>query len=515
LIFSFRHYLGLGIIQYLLNQNNRLVSMKLITLFNRIRTLYISYFFTLLGLVFFASCEYEPGLDIGVLGGPENELYLEYGENPFLDAGLYPISTFSVDADGASYTNGRRFIKDGGVPYSGSIRIEEYLNYFPFDYDDPTDGEKVALNSEISTCPWDNEHYLMRLGMKGESLDQSAIPQSNFVFLIDVSGSMDSDDKLELVKTSFKTFVDQLEGDDRVAIVTYSGKVKELLSSTPASKKDKIKKEIDCLKAKGSTAGGAAMELAYGIAHDNFINGGNNRIIMATDGDFNVGVSDTEELVEMVEKYRELGVYLTICGFGTGNLDDDMMEKISNNGNGTYEYIDQESEVKKVFVEEKSEFFTVASDCKIKVTFDSNFVEAYRLIGYENRRLTEEEFEDDSTDASEIGAGQTITALYEIIPNAEFNTEVAVFDFKYKIPGESISRDLQLSIANEVEEIESASANQNLAAAVAGFAMLLKNSNYAGSLTKEMIIELGKRSLTFDPNGHRKEFLQLVSMALN
>lgn len=365
-----------------------------------------------------------------------NENYKFYAENLFVNVGAQPVSTFSVDADGGSYANMRRFMTLGDTVPRNAVRIEEFINYFTFDYAEPTDGESVALNSEIASCPWNASHHLIRVGMKAKSLSATEMSSSNFVFLIDVSGSMSSVDKLQLLKSGFKLMVDQLGANDRVAIVTYAGDAAVLLKSTSGNEKTKIKKAIDKLGAGGSTAGAKGLITAYEIAEENFIKNGNNRIIIGSDGDFNVGPSSTDELVTLVEKKRESGVYITTLGVGTGNFNDNMMEQIANKGNGNYEYIDCAEELVKVFINEKSKFFTVAKDSKIQITFNPNKVQSYRLIGYENRSLKQEDFANDSTDAGEIGAGQTITALYEVVlSDALAAGDFAQFDFRYKKNG--------------------------------------------------------------------------------
>ncbi|MDY6319726.1 MAG: von Willebrand factor type A domain-containing protein, partial [Bacteroidales bacterium] len=412
--------------------------------------------------------------------GSGGDKYDQIVENPFVKTADENVSTFSVDADGASYANMRRYLMEGMLPDKNSVRTEEFLNYFTFDYPDPADGKTVAINSETGVCPWNSEHYLLRLGIKGKSVPESEVPQANFVFLIDISGSMDSDDKLPLLKNSLMTLVDYLRPTDRISIVTYAGGVEKILESTPVSEASTIKKAIKKLSAYGSTSGGAGMKMAYEEAKANFKKGGNNRVIMGTDGDFNVGVTDTDELKEMVQDYAKGGIYLTCCGFGRGNLNDSMMETVSNWGNGTYEYIDSEGEMTKVFVNERSKFYSVANDSKCQVTFDKDMVEAYRLIGYENRKLENDDFENDDKDAGEIGAGQTITALYEIIPGKSFEAgkSVAKFDFRYK---ESIgSQSIALSDDVMAQSSDQLSENLSFAAGVAAYAMLLRNSEYKG-----------------------------------
>ena len=445
-------------------------------------------------------------------GDTYDEKYEDHGENPFFKVSNQAVSTFSVDADGGSYSNMRRFLYLGQKPPVASVRVEEYLNYFTYDYAEPASGENVSLNAELTSCPWNTEHHLLRIGIKGKTISESELGNSNYVFLIDVSGSMNSPDKLGILKTGFKQMVDQLRDQDRVAIVTYAGAPAVLLTSTYGDEKDKIKAAIDQLGAGGSTAGAAGITTAYEIAQENFIPNGNNRIILGTDGDFNVGISSTDKLIELIEEKRESGIYLTVLGVGGGNLNDHMMEQIANNGNGNYEYIDNAAQLQKVFVQEKSKFYTVAKDCKLQLTFNVNMVDSFRLIGYENRVLSEEDFENDSTDAGEIGASQTITALYQVaLKKTDASASYANFDFRYKKPGEEQSRLLQMNIQSMPVNIVNATENTRFAASVAGFGMLLKESKYKGNLTKQMVLTLGTNATTYDPNNYRKEFIQLVN----
>ena len=440
-----------------------------------------------------------------------DEKYKDYGENPFVNVADKAISTFSIDADGASYTNMRRYLYNGQKPPVASVRIEEYINFFTFDYPEPQTTENVSLNSEISSCPWNTEHHLLRIGIKGKTIPVAELPATNYVFLIDVSGSMDSPDKIGILKTGFKLMVDGLNDKDRVAIVTYAGSAAVLLESTNADDKQKIKNAIDKLGANGSTAGAEGIKTAYEIAEQNLIATGNNRVILGTDGDFNVGFSSTDELVKLIEDKRKSGIYLTVLGVGGGNLNDNMMEQIANKGNGNYEYIDNAKQIKKVFVEEKSKFYTVAKDSKIQITFNPTMVKSYRLIGYENRAMTAEEFVNDSTDAGEIGSSQTITAVYELLLKDTSVTEpYATFDFKYKLPKESTSRELQLKIQNKPVDIKNASVNMKFAASITGFGLMMKNSNFKANVSKQMILDFANSALSFDPNGYRKEFVDLL-----
>ena len=438
--------------------------------------------------------------------------YTDYGENPFRRAGEFPLSTFGIDADGASYANMRGYASDHYRIPKEAVRVEEFINYFNFEYPEPA-GENVSLHSETAACPWHDGHYLLRIGLKGMDLDEK--PPANFVFLIDVSGSMDSEDKIDVIKSGFKRLAEQLGEEDRVAIVTYSGKVDVLLKSVSGSETKKIRNAIDDLRAGGSTAGGAALEMAYEIAEENFIEGGNNRIVLGTDGDFNVGVTSTDALIEMVQSYRDLGIYLTILGVGHGNLNESMMEQVANKGDGNYEYIDNGDQIYKVFVQEYLKFFTVAKDAKIQVTFDSLNVDSYRLIGYENRVLEDAEFEDDSADAGEIGATQTITALYQVVPQQGTSGSFGSLEFRYKRPGDAQSRLISMELDNSRRSFQSSSENMRFAASVAGFGMLLKESEFRGNLSFSDVRSWGNGARSFDPYGFREEYIELIDRVRN
>ncbi|MFC2115868.1 von Willebrand factor type A domain-containing protein [Bacteroidota bacterium] len=440
-------------------------------------------------------------------GDGEGDRYTDYGENPFILASEDPVSTFGIDADGASYANMRRYASETFLMPPEAVRIEEFINYFNFDYPAPL-GENVSLHSETSVCPWNEEHFLLRIGIRGKALDEH--PPANFVFLIDVSGSMASEDKIDVIKSGFRQLAEKLGEDDRVAIVTYSGTVGVALQSVSGSETEKIKAAIDGLRAGGSTAGGAAIEMAYEIARENYIEGGNNRIVLGTDGDFNVGVSSTDALVEMVQDYSNQGIYLTICGVGHGNLNETMMEKVANNGDGNYEYIDNGDQIYKVFVDEYDKFFTVAKDSKIQVKFNPSSVESYRLIGYENRVMEDAEFENDSTDAGEIGANQSITAMYQVIPAGGSSGSFGSMEFRYKRPGEDQSKLVTLELDNSRKAFNASSENMRFAASVTGFGLLLKNSEYSGTLTFDDVRNWGDNARSFDPYGFREEYVGLV-----
>ena len=470
----------------------------------KIKPVLLTYCLIILALT---GCDKQYDFDLGEFPPVVyDEKYKGYEENPFVKVTTEPVSTFSVDADGGSYANMRRYLYLGQTPPKASVRIEEYINYFTFDYQEPTSGENVSLESEISTCPWNAKNYLLRLGIKGLTIPANDLTNSNYVFLIDVSGSMNSPDKLGILKIGFKTLTDNLRDQDRISIVTYAGDAGILLESAYGSEKDKIKSAIDKLGAGGSTAGAAGITTAYEIAQKNFIVNGNNRVILGTDGDFNVGPSTTDELVELIEEKRQTGIYLTVLGVGEGNLNDHMMEQIANKGNGNYEYIDNAKQIQKVFTYELTKFYTIAKDSKIQLTFNQNMIESYRLIGYENRKLDSEEFENDSTDAGEIGSAQTITALYEVVLLDASNKEkYAQFEFRYKKPNETQSQLITHDISMIPKEINSCSENMRFAASVTGLGLLMKQSKYKRGLTKQMVL-----ATTFDPNGYRKEFIELV-----
>lgn len=445
----------------------------------------------------------------------------DFKDNPFVKTADEPVSTFSVDADGASYAITRRYLTGNYNVNPSSVRIEEFLNYFTFNYTAPTGNDHVAISAEVGDCPWNAGHKLLQLGIKGKELMADEMPRANFVFLVDVSGSMDSSDKIGLLKKGLTELLYQLTPDDRISLITYSGEVKKLLESTSVREADKIKRAISKLTASGCTAGGKALKMAYEESLANYDPKCNNRVIMGTDGDFNVGVTSTDALVEMVESYARKGIYMTCLGFGMGNLNDAMMEKVSNAGNGTYHYIDCENEMMKVFVHERSQFVSVANDAKCQVSFNPNLVSEYRLIGYENRVMSNEDFENDKKDAGEIGAGQTITALYEIVLNEDFYhavdfnlssyPEFVTFDFRYKksLDGASIPLQVKLT-ADKLLNKYTHPDDFFFAAGVAAYGMILRNSPYKGDATIEMAKRLVNQGLSFDPHGYRAELLQLM-----
>jgi len=463
------------------------------------------------------------------------EEYERIYENIYLDALINPLSTFSIDVDTASYANIRRFIKRNALPPKDAVRIEEMINYFSYDYPLPKGKDPFSIITEISSCPWSPSHRLIHIGLQGKKLKTEDLPPSNLVFLIDVSGSMSSENKISLLKSAFKLLVKQLGSEDKVSLVVYAGAAGLVLPSTPGSKKEKIIEAIDDLRAGGSTAGGAGIKLAYKVAMENFIKGGNNRVILATDGDFNVGVSSTSELVRMIEEKRKQGIFLTTLGFGMGNYKDHRMEQLADKGNGNYYYIDSLLEAKKVFIDDmRGTLFTIAKDVKIQIEFNPAKVKAYRLIGYENRMLKKEDFADDTKDAGELGSGHTVTVLYEIIPYGSKeeipgvdelkyqNTKISPEAFKtkelltlklrYKQPDGEKSKLIVYPLVDKNEKLESSSYNFKFSAAVAQFGMLLRDSEFKGSSSYESILKLAKQGKGSDPFGYRAEFIKLVEI---
>lgn len=445
------------------------------------------------------------------------DTYDEHEENPFINVAETPVSTFSIDADGASYANIRRFInQDGQIPPKGAVRTEELINYFDMNYTYQPSEHPISLNGEVSTCPWAEGHKLIRIGIKGKPIPENELPASNFVFLIDVSGSMEGDDRLELLKQGFLSFVDQMKDDDRIAIVTYAGSAGVVLESTSGKFKGPIKVAISSLGSGGSTAGAQGIITAYQIASENFIENGNNRVILGTDGDFNVGITDRDELIELIEEKREAGVYLTVLGVGRGNYNDAALEQIANHGNGTFEYLDNVDQLKKVFIYEFSKFYTVAKDVKVQVEFNPEIVHSYRLIGYENRLLNNVDFIDDKKDAGEIGANQNITALYEIIPKG--NIDLRQFptfniDFRYKKPDADTSIPMEMEIFDEGKNFDDASGAMIFSSSLAGFSMLLTDSEYKGTTGYPQIIQQMESVNISDPHGFINEFKEIVLKA--
>lgn len=439
----------------------------------------------------------------------------DFEENPFVAVSEKPISTFSIDADGGSYGIVRRMLNEGIKVPTGAIRTEEFINYFPLDYPQTQDEHPIALNGEVSQCPWDVTHKLVRIGLKGKFPGE--LPPSNLVLLIDVSGSMQGEDRLELLKKGFSLMVENFKEADRIAIVTYASAEGIALESTSGDQKQKIKDAINKLGSGGSTAGAKGIVAAYNIAKANFIQGGNNRVILGTDGDFNVGISSQEELIALIEEKREEGIFLTTIGVGLGNVNDGMLEQVADHGNGTYEYLDNVNQAQKIFVDEYYKFYPAAKDVKVQVEFNPLLVESYRLIGYENRMLENKDFEDDKKDAGEISLGQNVTALYEIKPAAVGpalrTSPTFTIDFRYKKPAEDVSIPMKLEIFDQGNSFSQATESMRFTASVAGFGLLLRNSNYKGTLTFDDVIAAADKARSFDPQGYRAEFIELVKKA--
>ncbi len=459
----------------------------------------------------------------------EDEEYTKIVENRFTSPFTNPLSTFSIDVDKASYSNIRRMINAGILPDKNAIRLEEMINYFNYDYPQPTNEHPFSIHMESSTCPWNKDHDIISIGIQGKKIEPKNIPASNLVFLIDVSGSMSSSNKLPLVKSSLTALVKQLRPIDKVSIVVYAGAAGLVLNPTTGDMKKDIIDAIENLSAGGSTAGGAGIKLAYNIAEKNIIKEGNNRIILCTDGDFNVGVNSEADLEDLIVSERDKGIFLTVLGYGMGNYKDSKMEILADKGNGNYAYIDSQLEADKVLVKEMTgTLFTIAKDVKIQVEFNPALVKSYRLIGYENRVLQDWEFNDDTRDAGEIGAGHSVTAMYEIeyvddkskinedlkyqktSINTGFEEEVFTIKFRYKPPQSNTSILIEEVLKKSNNPFESASENLRFAATVAQFGMLLRNSEYKGSSTFDNIIEQAKKCKTFDEEGYRAEFINLV-----
>jgi Ca-activated chloride channel family protein len=461
-------------------------------------------------------------------------------ENSFLTALNHPLSTFSIDVDTASYANVRRFLNEGRMPPPDAVRIEEMVNYFKYNYPPPRGEDPFAANIEIAGCPWNPGHRLVRIGLKGREIAQDKRPPSNFVFLIDVSGSMQPPERLPLVKQALHQLVKKMTENDRVAIVVYASEVGIKLQSTPCSQKEKILEAIDELDAGGSTAGAAGIQTAYGVAQEHFIKGGVNRVLLCTDGDFNVGITDQGQLVKMIQDKARSGVSLTTLGVGTDNYKDALMQKLADKGNGNYAYLDTLEEAQKVLIDQMSgTLVTIAKDVKIQIEFNPARVSAYRLIGYEKRMLRKEDFNNDAKDAGEIGAGHTVTALYEIVPAggeirggevddlkyqhpaeekperyvSDGNKELLTLKLRYKQPDGDKSRLLEFPVTDNGRRFNNASTDFKFAAAMAEFGMLLRDSEFKGSSSYGAVLELAGEAKGADEEGYRSEFLNLVRKA--
>jgi Ca-activated chloride channel family protein len=485
---------------------------------------------------------FAPGLDrpkvrmqseVGHAGGFNTEAYDHIADNAFLVVADSPLSTFSIDVDTASYANVRRFLRMGSLPPKDAVRIEEMLNYFTYDYPAPRDQAPFSVTTEVGPCPWAEGHELVLIGLQGRRLAEGQLPPRNLVFLVDVSGSMNDPAKLPLVKAGLSMLADTLTARDRVSIVVYAGASGLVLPPTAGDHAGEIRAALSELEAGGSTAGGAGIVLAYEVAARNFVAGGVNRVILATDGDFNVGITSPGDLVRLIEEKRRSGVFLSVLGFGTGNLKDSTMEKLADSGNGNYAYIDSLAEARKVLVQQAGgTLVTIAKDVKIQVEFDPRRVAAYRLIGYENRVLTARDFNDDAKDAGEIGAGHSVTALYEVVPAGQRidlpgvdplkyqgprtapaaapEDELMTVKLRYKEPDGERSRLLAVAVKDAAM---GPSPNLTLSTAVAGFGMLLRDSEHKGSLTYEQVLALAREARGEDAGGYRSELVKLVELA--
>lgn len=471
----------------------------------------------------------------------DNEEYSQFVENQFFETKKDALTTFSIDVDRAGYSNVRRMLNDGLMPPKDAVRIEEMINYFDYDYPQPKFESKdpVTINTEYTDSPWNPSLKLMKIGIQAKKIATETLPASNLVFLIDVSGSMQDPNKLPLVKKGFNLLIDQLREQDKVSIVVYAGAAGLILPPTFGSEKAKIKNALDKLEAGGSTAGGEGIKLAYKLAEDNLMKAGNNRVVLASDGDFNVGVSNEEDLKKLIEQKREKGVFLSVLGFGMGNYKDNKMEILADKGNGNYAYIDNLQEAQKVFVSEfGGTLFTVAKDVKLQLEFNPKFVFAYRLIGYENRMLRNEDFNDDKKDAGEMGSGHTVTAIYEIIPvgtRSQYlksidklkyqktnekpmemvgnSDEVLTVKLRYKTPQGNKSELIEKAVKNETKSFENTSENFRFSASVAEFGLILRGSEFKGNASYDHVLETAKKAKGLDNEGYRSEFIKIAKIA--
>jgi Ca-activated chloride channel family protein len=464
---------------------------------------------------------------------PGGESYTRIDENPFRSVSADPLSTFSIDVDTASYANIRRFLSEGTLPPADAVRVEEMINYFRYSYAPPRDGTPFSVTTELTDCPWNRQHRLALIGLQGQPMPSDELPPRNLVFLLDVSGSMQSVDKLPLVRNAMRMFSDTLNSRDRVAIVVYAGSSGLVLPSTPGDHRERIHRAIAELEAGGSTNGGQGIQLAYRVAREHFVKGGINRVILATDGDFNVGVTSHDDLVRLIEHERASGVFLSVLGVGTGNLKDSTMEMLADKGNGNYAYLDSLQEARKVLIKEAgSTLVTIAKDVKLQIEFNPRDVAGYRLIGYENRVLANEDFNDDRKDAGEIGAGHSVTALYEIVPAgvelprasvdplkyqtapaaspSQASNELLTVKLRYKAPDGDESRLLVRTVDNRTQPM---SANLGFASAVAEIGMLLRDSKHVPSASFDAAIGRARKFREQDEDGYRTEFVKLAEVA--
>jgi Ca-activated chloride channel family protein len=465
--------------------------------------------------------------------------YDKVDENPFLAAASNPLSTFSIDVDTASYSNVRRFINSGSLPPKDAVRVEEMINYFTYDYREPEGDKPFSIDIDATACPWDTSHRLLRIGLEGREVANENRPSSNLVFLLDVSGSMNPAERLPLVKQAMRLLVDKLTEKDRVAIVIYAGGSGLALNATSGNEKEKILRALEELQAGGSTNGAEGIELAYKVAADNFIKGGVNRVILATDGDFNIGVTNQGDLIRLIEAKAKTGVFLSVLGVGTDNLKDSTMQKLADKGNGNYAYLDSVDEARKVLVQQiNGTLMTIAKDVKIQVEFNPARVASYRLIGYEKRLLRKEDFNNDKVDAGEIGAGHTVTALYEVVPSGagadpassvppvdalkygtnrtdttNGSSEMVTVKLRHKKPDGDTSELTERSFTDNGSKFENAAPDLKFAAAVAEFGMLLRDSQYKGKGTFGAVIEWAQEGKGSDRAGYRTGFIEMARKA--
>lgn len=462
------------------------------------------------------------------------EEYDRRSDNPFRLAVNEPLSTFSIDVDTASYSNVRRMLNEGKLPPRDAVRVEEFVNYFTYSYPAPEGDHPITISAESSICPWNNKHQLARVGVQGKYLDASQMPPRNLVFLVDTSGSMNAPNRLPLLRKSLALLTKQLKKQDRVSIVAYADSTGLVLPPTPGDEQEKIISALNRLHSGGSTNGGQGIQLAYHVAEQAFIKGGANRVILGTDGDFNVGVTGAE-LIRLIETKRQTGIFLTVMGFGMGNLKDATMENLAQHGNGTYHYIDTFNEAHRVFVEQVGSLVPIAKDVKLQIEFNPAHVQAFRLIGYENRLLNHEDFNDDAKDAGDMGAGHTVTALYEIVPHGvevklpkldalKFQKKVELtpeakgdqmmwVKIRYIPPAEKESKLMTTAVTKERRPFDAASSDFRFAASVASFAMLLRDSPYRGDTSFAQVGQWANAAKGADEQGHRREFLRLVQAA--
>lgn len=476
-----------------------------------------------------------PAADIYAMPRAERDKFEHFNDNPVKQVASDPVSTFSLDVDTGSYAVVRQFLQQGRLPASDAVRTEELINYFRYDYPKVGGEHPFAVATELSTAPWQPEHYLLRIGVQAQDSHVADMPPANLVFLVDVSGSMDEPNKLPLVISSLQMLTQQLRPQDKVSLVVYAGRTEVVLEPTSGDKKADIQAALGRLQAGGSTAGASALSLAYKMARKGYVANGINRILLATDGDFNVGVTDTNQIKDMVKHERESGITLSTLGFGQGNFNDAMMEQIADVGNGNYSYIDSLNEARKVLVDELSSTFnTVAKDVKIQIEFNPAQVSAYRLIGYENRQLNREDFNNDKVDAGDVGAGKSVTAIYEITPATatpaidplRYGTakpaglaaptgELAFLKIRYKKPNadKSILMSQPIALPKTVQAFDKSSENQRFATAVAGFGQLLRQSTQINKLSYQQIVAIAQQAKGSDPTGSKGEFIQLVKNA--